>query len=66
MSIYSKTNWKKIPILLSNSNSKNDENKSYFKKLYRNQKIEFVKARRNINANAKKRNPIDELIIKNY
>ncbi|MBE6500206.1 MAG: Dam family site-specific DNA-(adenine-N6)-methyltransferase [Methanobrevibacter thaueri] len=57
---------KHIPMLLSNSNSKNEDNKSYFKKLYKNQKIEYVKARRNINANAKKRKAIDELIIKNY
>ncbi len=57
---------KNIPVMLSNSDSKNKDNKSYFKNLYKNQKIEFVKARRNINANGKKRNPIDELIIKNY
>jgi len=57
---------KNIPIMLSNSDSKNKENKSYFKKLYPNQTIEPVKARRNINANGKKRNAINELIIKNY
>ena len=57
---------KNIPIMLSNSDSKNKENKSFFKKLYPNQTIEPVKARRNINANGKKRNAINELIIKNY
>lgn len=57
---------KHIPVLLSNSDSKNEDNKSYFGKLYKNQKIEPVKARRNINANGKKRNAINELIIKNY
>ena len=57
---------KNIPIMLSNSDSKNEENKSFFKKLYPNQTIEPVKARRSINANGKKRNAINELIIKNY
>ena len=57
---------KKIPIILSNSDSKNEDNKSFFKNLYSNQTIEHVKARRNINANGKKRKVIDELIIKNY
>ena len=57
---------KHVPVLLSNSDSKNEDNESYFKKLYKNQKIEAIKARRSINANAKKRNAINELIIKNY
>lgn len=57
---------KHVPILLSNSDSKNEENKSYFKELYKNQKVEPVKARRNINANGKKRKEVDELIIQNY
>lgn len=57
---------KNIPVMLSNSDSKNNENNSFFKKLYSNQTVEPVKARRNINANGKKRNAINELIIKNY
>lgn len=57
---------KNIPVMLSNSDSKNEDNKSYFKKLYSHQRIEPVKARRNINANGKKRNVINELIIRNY
>lgn len=55
-----------IPVMLSNSDSKNEENKSYFRKLYPKETIEHVKARRNINANGKKRNAINELIIINY
>ena len=57
---------KKIPLMLSNSDSKTEDNQSFFRNLYQNQKVESVKARRNINANGKKRNAIDELIITNY
>lgn len=57
---------KKIPIMLSNSDSKTKDNTSFFRNLYQNQNVETVKARRNINSNGKKRNAIDELIITNY
>ena len=57
---------KPTPVMLSNSDSKNKENESYFKKLYPNQKKVPVNARRNINANGKKRNEIKELLILNY
>ena len=53
--------------MLSNSDPKNtDENDDFFEKLYSNQKIDRVKARRNINSKGEKRNKINELIITNY
>lgn len=55
-----------INVMLSNSDSKNENNKSFFRELYNGHEIETVKARRNINANGKKRNAIDELIIRTY
>lgn len=57
---------KKILIMLSNSDSKTEDNESYFRNLYLHENIVPVKARRNINANGKKRNAINELIITNY
>ena len=53
--------------MLSNSDPTNtDENDDFFEKLYSKQKIDKVKARRNINSNGGKRNKINELIITNY
>jgi len=47
-------------LMLSNSDTK------FIKELYKDHKINFVKARRMINSNAKKRGSINELVITNY
>ena len=53
--------------LMSNSDTSiYDQNNTFFQNLYKNYKISYVKARRNINSNANKRNKINELLIKNY
>lgn len=58
---------KNVKVMLSNSDPTNaDENDDFFEKLYSEQKIDKVKARRNINSNGGKRNKINELIITNY
>jgi len=58
---------KNVKVMLSNSDPTNtDENDDFFEKLYSNQNIDKVQARRNINSNGKKRNKINELIITNY
>lgn len=58
---------KNVKVMLSNSDPTNsDENDDFFEKLYSEQKIDKVKARRNINSKGKKRNKINELIITNY
>ena len=58
---------KNVKVMLSNSDPTNtDEEDDFFEKLYSKQRIDKVKARRNINSNGKKRNKINELIITNY
>lgn len=58
---------KNVRVMLSNSDPTNiDETDDFFEKLYSRQKIDKVKARRNINSNGEKRNKINELIITNY
>ena len=58
---------KNVKVMLSNSDPTNtDEDDDFFEKLYSKQRIDKVKARRNINSNGKKRNKINELIITNY
>ncbi|MDR3291381.1 MAG: DNA adenine methylase [Methanobrevibacter sp.] len=53
--------------ILSNSDPKNeDENDDFFDELYSNYNIVRVKAKRFINSNAKKRGPINEIIVRNY
>lgn len=54
-------------LLLSNSDPTNeDATDDFFEKAYAGYRIEKVKAKRNINSNALKRNLINELIIMNY
>ncbi|MCF8309701.1 MAG: DNA adenine methylase, partial [Bacteroidales bacterium] len=53
--------------LLSNSEPKNtDRGDAFFEDLYSDYFIERVRARRNINSNAKKRGNIYELLISNF
>lgn len=60
-------NEKNIYWLLSNSDLKNiDPQDDFFDHLYRDFKIERVKAKRAINSNPKKRGEVNELLIKNY
>lgn len=54
-------------LLLSNSDPKNENsNDNFFENSYERYRIERVKAARNINSNAAKRQPINELLIMNY
>ncbi|OYD91039.1 modification methylase [Nostoc sp. 'Peltigera membranacea cyanobiont' 213] len=54
-------------IMLSNSDPKNENiNDNFFEDAYGGYKIERVRATRNINSNALKRNSINELLIMNY
>ena len=54
-------------LMLSNSDPKNENiNDNFFEDAYAGYRIERVKATRNINSNALKRNPINELLIMNY
>lgn len=64
---YKRVSEKHVRVVLSNSDPKN-ENKhdSFFEDLYGEFRIEKVVVRRYINANAKKRGPINELLIFNY
>ena len=53
--------------MLSNSDPKNtDPQDAFFDDLYKEYKIDRVLARRSINSNASKRQPIYELLIRNY
>ena len=56
---------KKYKWLLSNSDVNTDKTNNFFDKLYEKYKIERVLAKRNINANGKKRGKIQELLINN-
>jgi len=53
-------NSKGVKFLLSNSNSK------LIKELYKDYKIEYVNAKRNINSKASKRGAIKEVLVRNY
>ncbi|MCC5620160.1 DNA adenine methylase [Nostoc sp. CHAB 5715] len=54
-------------IMLSNSDPKNESiNDNFFEDAYGGYQIERVRATRNINSNALKRNSINELLIMNY
>ncbi len=54
-------------LILSNSDPKNENiNDDFFETAYTGYRIEKVKAKRNINSNALKRMPINELLIMNY
>lgn len=58
---------KEALLLLSNSDPKNENiNDTFFEVAYASYRIEKVKAKRNINSNASKRNSISELLIMNY
>ena len=53
-------------IMLSNSDSKNEDGTSYFEELYKEYKIHKVYAHRAINAFAEKRTRLSEVLITNY
>lgn len=64
---YKRVSEKHVRVVLSNSDPKNEnKNDSFFEDLYGEFRIEKVVVRRYINANAKKRGPINELLIFNY
>ena len=64
---YNKLNLKNAKLMLSNSNPKNtNENDNFFEKIYKGFNINEVSAKRMINANAKGRGEISELLITNY
>ena len=64
---YNKLNLKNAKLMLSNSNPKNTkENDNFFEKIYKGFNINEVSAKRMINANAKGRGEISELLITNY
>ena len=64
---YNKLNIKNAKLMLSNSNPKNtNENDNFFEKIYKGFNINEVSAKRMINANAKGRGEISELLITNY
>ena len=64
---YNKLNLKNAKLMLSNSNPKNtDENDDFFENIYKGFNINEVSAKRMINANAKGRGEISELLITNY
>ena len=64
---YNKLNVKNAKLMLSNSNPKNtDENDDFFENIYKGFTINEVSAKRMINANAKGRGEISELLITNY
>ena len=64
---YNKLNLKNAKLMLSNSNPKNtNENDNFFEKIYKGFNINEVSAIRMINANAKGRGEISELLITNY
>ncbi|MER3492173.1 MAG: modification methylase [Mastigocladus sp. ERB_26_2] len=54
-------------LILSNSDPKNEDlNDNFFELAYKGYRIERLKAKRNINSNASKRQQINELLIMNY
>ena len=58
---------KQSKLLLSNSDPKNKNSQdNFFEKAYSGYRIERIKASRNINSNASKRNSINEILIMNY
>ena len=58
---------KNAKLMLSNSNPKNvNEEDDFFEKIYKGFNINEVSAKRMINANAKGRGEISELLITNY
>ena len=64
---YNKLNVTNAKLMLSNSNPKNtDENDDFFENIYNGFNINEVSAKRMINANAKGRGEISELLITNY
>ena len=64
---YNKLNLKNAKLMLRNSNPKNtNENDNFFEKIYKGFNINEVSAKRMINANAKGRGEISELLITNY
>ena len=64
---YSKLSKKNAKLMLSNSNPKNvNEEDDFFENIYKGFNINEVSAKRMINANAKGRGEISELLITNY
>lgn len=64
---YNKLNVKNAKLMLSNSNPKNtDKNDDFFENIYNGFNINEVSAKRMINADAKGRGEISELLITNY
>jgi DNA adenine methylase len=64
---YRKLNEKNAKLMLSNSNPKNtNKEDTFFEKIYKGFNINEVSAKRMINANAKGRGAISELLITNY
>ncbi len=64
---YRKLNEKNAKLMLSNSNPKNtNKEDTFFEEIYKGFNINEVSARRMINANAKGRGEISELLITNY
>lgn len=53
-------------IMVSNSDSKNDDGTSYFEKLYRGYSINIIQAPRFINANSNNRTKVSEVVLQNY
>ena len=58
--VFKKLSKKGCYVMLSNHNT------ALIKKLYKDYNIHIIKAKRNINANGKKRGKVEELIITNY
>lgn len=64
---YKRISNKGAKVMLSNSDPHNtDVNDNFFDDLYKDFKIERVKAKRSINSNAANRGAINELLIRNY
>ena len=64
---FGKLDEKNAKLMLSNSNPKNtNENDDFFEKIYKGFNINEISAKRMINANAKGRGEISELLITNY
>ena len=56
-----------VKLMLSNSDPKNeDKDDNFFDKLYKDFRIERLKARRMINCDASKRSEINEILVMNY
>lgn len=53
-------------VMLSNSDSKDENGESYFEKLYNGYHLERILAPRFINANSQKREKLTEVVIRNY